>query len=156
MLESLSAGQDTMNDTATGVAGMGRVTAYGVAIAALLLLAACGKPAPTESEQPRLYGPDATVSNPTPDEERAADASAAVASCSRQCSDGVTATIQCPSGEAAVCNCDAEPRARCEPLPEPGAPSTGLPAGTPLPPGDDEAAPADDSGLRADPPAAQS
>jgi len=145
-----------MNDAATGVAKMGRVTACAVAIAAGVLLAACGKSAPPESQQPRLYGPDATVSNPTPDEERAADASAAVASCSRQCSDGVTATIQCPSGEAAVCNCDAEPRARCEPLPEPGAPSNGMPGGTPLPPGDDEAAPADDAGVSADPPAAQS
>ncbi len=141
-----------MTNTAMGVAGMGRFHACAVAIAALLLLAACGKATPPESEQPRLFGPDATVSKPTADEERAADASAAVASCSRQCGDGVTATIQCPAGEAAVCNCDAEPRARCEPLPTPGAPSNGLPSGTPLPPEGDEAAPAGD----AEPHAAQS
>ncbi|TJY64806.1 hypothetical protein E4T66_00760 [Sinimarinibacterium sp. CAU 1509] len=133
---------------------MSRSSAYAVALAALLLLAACGKETPPAAEQPRLYGPDAAVSMPTADEERAADASAAVASCSRQCGDGVTATIQCPTGEAAVCNCDAEPRARCELLPTPGAPSNGLPAGTTMPPEADEASAAGESAPPAESPAA--
>jgi hypothetical protein len=59
-------------------------------------------------------GPAAEVPQ-TPVAERAADGAVAVAACTQDCGDGLSASIQCAAGEIADCSCTDGARARCLP-----------------------------------------
>src|SRR3546814_6678188 len=87
-------------------------------LAAALAMAGCHKneEAPA-TDTPAMQDAAPAADAAAPAEQQAADAAAAAQSCTKDCGNGVTATIQCAAGETATCDCTADPKAKCDAAP---------------------------------------